>query len=454
MPQQVRLAPLLIHAGAGTGGSDVLAVATGASGLGETAMAVQLGSSTASDLRVNSTVGLRGNDLVLVAEDGMGCMVQQVDGAFAGGADQLLSFGGTYAKAEIDSLQLASFGVANPAFVSLLGNTSGNRPAMQLFGVGANATLFGYDLLRLDGTDAAQPVADGVADLRARYGVDTNNDGVVDAWVAPTDANFTAAALTAGTLVAQQRADEHHGRAHRPGAALRPHRTRGRRTGIASTLFPTCRPPAAHAQHRCRRPPTTLSRRGIHGAAAQRDARSALMKPAHRSPATRRAQRGAVLLFALIALVVLLIGTVALMRSMNTSLFTAGNFGFKRDSDQPGRARHGPVLDTVQSGALANRGGARGRCHSQQLQRVDPADQRRGPAAGTAVGRGLRRRRRGQQRHLGRRHGRDGALRDRPAVRADRAGVGRRMHGRQRTAAGRERGQPHSRTRRCSLSIA
>ena len=205
VPQQVSLAPVLIHAGVGTGGSDVLAVATGASGLGETALAVQLGSSTASDLRVNSTVGLRGNDLVLVAEDGIGCVVQQVDGAFVGSANQLLSFGGTYAKSEIDSLQLASFGVANPAFVSLLGNTSGNRPAMQLIGVGADATLFGYDLLRLDGTDAVQPLADGVADLRARYGIDSNNDGLVDAWVAPTDANFTAAALTAGTLVAQQR---------------------------------------------------------------------------------------------------------------------------------------------------------------------------------------------------------------------------------------------------------
>ena len=74
VPQQVRLAPLLIHAGVGTGGSDVLAVATGSSGLGEAPIQVQLGSATADDLRVANTVGLRGNDLVLVAEDGVGCM--------------------------------------------------------------------------------------------------------------------------------------------------------------------------------------------------------------------------------------------------------------------------------------------------------------------------------------------------------------------------------------------
>lgn len=68
----------------------------------------------------------------------------------------------------------------------------------------------------------------------------------------------------------------------------------------------------------------------------------------------RRAQRGAVLLFAMIALVVLLIGTLALMRSMNTSLFTAGNFGFKRDLTNQGERAMTAVLDLVQTGALGN----------------------------------------------------------------------------------------------------
>ena len=205
VPQQVRLAPLLIHAGAGTGGSDVLAVATGASGLGETPIRVQPTSATAADLRVTSTVGLRGDDLVLVAEDGLGCMLQQVSVGFAGGANQLLSFGGAYAKADIDALQLASFSVGEIARVSLLGNTTGNRPMFRLFGVGANDMLFSYDLLQLDGNDTALPVAAGVVDLRALYGVDTTADGVIDTWVAPTDALYTAAALSADTLAAKQR---------------------------------------------------------------------------------------------------------------------------------------------------------------------------------------------------------------------------------------------------------
>ncbi len=68
----------------------------------------------------------------------------------------------------------------------------------------------------------------------------------------------------------------------------------------------------------------------------------------------RRAQRGAVLLFAMIALVILLIGTVALMRSMNNSLFKAGNFGFKRDLTNQSERAINAVLDAVQTGALAD----------------------------------------------------------------------------------------------------
>jgi hypothetical protein len=42
-------------------------------------------------------------------------------------------------------------------------------------------------------------------------------------------------------------------------------------------------------------------------------------------------QQGTVLLFCLIALVIMLLGSVALVRSFQSSLFTAGNIGFKRD---------------------------------------------------------------------------------------------------------------------------
>lgn len=67
----------------------------------------------------------------------------------------------------------------------------------------------------------------------------------------------------------------------------------------------------------------------------------------------RRAQRGVVLIFGLIALVILLIGTAALVRSMNTSLFNAGNFAFKRDLTNQGERAIATVMAAVQTGALA-----------------------------------------------------------------------------------------------------
>jgi type IV pilus assembly protein PilW len=207
IPQQVRLMPVLIHAGAGADGSDVLAIATGSSGMGETPYRVQPTSATTNQVRVTSTIGLRGNDLVVVAEPASDCMVQQVAAPFAGGATQELNFAGNYADDDIGGVALASYATVGTAQVSLLGNVAGNRPMFQLFGVGANATLFSYDLLRLDGNDAAQPLADGVADMRALYGIDNSvpSDGRIDAWVAPTAAGYTVAELTDGSALAQTR---------------------------------------------------------------------------------------------------------------------------------------------------------------------------------------------------------------------------------------------------------
>lgn len=68
----------------------------------------------------------------------------------------------------------------------------------------------------------------------------------------------------------------------------------------------------------------------------------------------RSSQRGVVLLFSLIALVVLLIAAVALVRSFNTSLFTAGNIAFKRDLQNQGERAVDKVLTAFRSGALAS----------------------------------------------------------------------------------------------------
>lgn len=67
-------------------------------------------------------------------------------------------------------------------------------------------------------------------------------------------------------------------------------------------------------------------------------------------------QRGVVLLFSLIILVILLAGGVAVIRSMNSSMFSAGNLAFKRDLMNQGDAAISTVLVSLQSGALSAAG--------------------------------------------------------------------------------------------------
>jgi type IV pilus assembly protein PilX len=53
------------------------------------------------------------------------------------------------------------------------------------------------------------------------------------------------------------------------------------------------------------------------------------------------------MLFGLLALVIMMIGAVAMIRSMNTSLFNAGNLGFKRDLTNQGERATAIVLDRL-----------------------------------------------------------------------------------------------------------
>jgi type IV pilus assembly protein PilX len=64
-------------------------------------------------------------------------------------------------------------------------------------------------------------------------------------------------------------------------------------------------------------------------------------------------QRGVVLLFSLIAMVILLIAAVALVRSFHTSLFTAGNVAFKRDMRNQSEYAVNAVLTAFRTGALS-----------------------------------------------------------------------------------------------------
>jgi len=76
-------------------------------------------------------------------------------------------------------------------------------------------------------------------------------------------------------------------------------------------------------------------------------------RPPVRGHAAAR-QRGVVMIITLLALVIMLIGSVALARSFNTSLLTAGNLAFKRDLvNQAERASAAALNRLTGTGALS-----------------------------------------------------------------------------------------------------
>lgn len=200
----IRLAPVLITKGAGATGSDVLAIMTGTAGFGESAAKVMPGSVSANGLRLQNTLGLRGNDLMLVVEDGVGCMMQQVQTGFTGSSNQQVTFAGRYYSQNGASVNLTTFGTVGQAYAVSLGNAANNAPMFQLFGVGPNNTLFTYDLLRIADDDVAVPIAEGVVQMRALYGVDTTGDGRQDMWADPAVAPFDSATLMDGSATSQR----------------------------------------------------------------------------------------------------------------------------------------------------------------------------------------------------------------------------------------------------------
>jgi Tfp pilus assembly protein PilX len=67
---------------------------------------------------------------------------------------------------------------------------------------------------------------------------------------------------------------------------------------------------------------------------------------------SRARQRGVVLIFTLIILLILTIGAVALLRSMNTSLFNAGNLSFRKDLVNQGDLAVSTVMNEFQAGGV------------------------------------------------------------------------------------------------------
>jgi len=205
-PLTLRLAPVIIQADAADSGGevrgDLVTILTGTAGFSESPPLVNTssvtGTSTSGALTLPNSLGFRSGDLLLLADATVagGCMVEPVSAAASGA----VTLSGTYYQQTGSGVTITSFG--GSTYAIQLGTLPSNPPQFMIYGVGDNRTLFSYDLLNTTATDPPPvPIADGVVEMRALYGLDTTNppDGTVDTWVLPSATGYDATTLTDGS---------------------------------------------------------------------------------------------------------------------------------------------------------------------------------------------------------------------------------------------------------------
>ncbi len=187
----LRVAPLLIAKSKSDAGSDVLVVmqANGSAG-GVPRRVTDPGSDTL--LITENAVGMAANDLLLLSQEGQtDCLLEQVSSI----STNQITLGGNYYTAGSGGSAIANFTGSPDTYATPLGNPSAGSVQFQLFGVGADNTLFSYDLL--SSGNASQAIADGVSELHALYGLDTTGDGKLDSWVDPGAVGYDIASVMA-----------------------------------------------------------------------------------------------------------------------------------------------------------------------------------------------------------------------------------------------------------------
>jgi type IV pilus assembly protein PilW len=192
----LNVAPVLIGRNQSQDGvSDAIMVMGGSGAAGGVSRQIT-GGGNATAATLDNTVGFAtaasgpayGWDLVLVSRGGTpDCLMEQV----ATIAPPTLNLGGIYYTATGGTANMGALAGSTSSYVTPIGNAVANNVQFMLFGVDNNRTLYSYDLLqnlKLVGgaaVDSPQAIADGVVQINALYGVDTNGDGIQDRWASP-----------------------------------------------------------------------------------------------------------------------------------------------------------------------------------------------------------------------------------------------------------------------------
>jgi type IV pilus assembly protein PilW len=189
----LNVAPVVIGKNQSQDGvSDVIMIMGGSGSAGGVSRQIT-GGGNATSATLDNTVGFAQHDLLLVSQSGVAdCLMEEVD-TFP---TPTLNLAGIYYTATGGTTSMATLAGSTSSYVTPIGNADANNVQFMLFGLDTNRTLFSYDLLqnlKLVGgapADSAQAIADGVVQMNALYGLDTNGDGIQDAWAGPGDVGW------------------------------------------------------------------------------------------------------------------------------------------------------------------------------------------------------------------------------------------------------------------------
>jgi len=198
----LRVAPVLIGKNQSQDGvSDVIMVMSGSGSAGGVSRQIT-GGGNATTATLDNTVGFFHDDLFLVSQSGVAdCLMEQVDTA---PTPTLNLAAAPYYTATGGTTSMAALAGSTSSYITPIGNSDANNIQFMLFGVDNNTTLYSYDMLRNSGVDTAQAIADGVVQMNALYGLDTNGDGKQNAWAGSGDAGWDINTVMASPLKMKQ----------------------------------------------------------------------------------------------------------------------------------------------------------------------------------------------------------------------------------------------------------
>ena len=193
----LRPIPVLIEAGATDVEPDTITVLYGGSSSLSTPVQFKQTATTAQPYVVPAPVGFSQND-VIVAVQGPNCTLSTVN---AGGVaiDSATGFA-TIAHTPVTGSLGATYGSVGASLVNL-----GQRASMARIEYTVDPTshaLRTQNRLPTDGP--VNPLINDVVNLKAQYGLDTNNDGTIDLWQDATGGVWSAASLPAQPLATLQ----------------------------------------------------------------------------------------------------------------------------------------------------------------------------------------------------------------------------------------------------------